>query len=50
MKYYLSSGFFAEETRKQVNTVAQAFRDAGHKVYVSMEYFVPDRENIAPDE
>ena len=50
MRYYFSSGFFTDETRKQVSTVAQIFRDAGHEVYVPMEYFVPDGENMAPDE
>ena len=50
MRYYISSGFFTDETRKQVSTVAQIFRDAGYEVYVPMEYFVPDGENMAPDE
>lgn len=50
IKYYLSSGFFTEETRKEVERVAKIFRDRGHEVYVPMEYFVHGGESMPHEE
>ena len=50
IKYYLSSGFFTEETRKEVERVAKIFRDRGHEVYVPMEYLVPGGESMPHEE
>lgn len=41
-KVYLSSGFFDEETRQEVETVAKWLRRQGAEVFVPMEHTIPN--------
>lgn len=47
MIYYISSGFFTEETREKINSIAKILRSVpGNEVIVPMEFLVPNGENL----
>ena len=49
-RVYLSAGFFTDSTRIAVSEMAKILRvHQDYDVYVPMEYFVPDGENMPND-